>query len=368
MTLKCQIRGVTKRFAGRPAVADFSLDIADGEFVIFLGPSGCGKTTTLRLIAGLEAPDAGTIAIGGRLVSAPEENLFIRPERRGIGMVFQSYAVWPHMSVFENVAFPLRVRRLSARDIQAKVREVLDLVGLAGESGRSATALSGGQMQRVALARALVYDPALLLFDEPLSNLDLKLRERLRIELKELQRRTGITSIYVTHDQTEAVELGDRIVVMDGGRAVQVGPPSELYQRPNSRFVAEFIASANIFDGTIEAMTGPATARVRIDERRALLAVFDRPVEIGARVNVIVHPEDCAIATAGTPRDGSFAVRVRQRRFQGLSTRYTVDWNGGAFDVVALGTAAPLDEGADARLWIAPESARIVAREQAVPA
>ncbi|HUN47415.1 MAG TPA: ABC transporter ATP-binding protein, partial [Stellaceae bacterium] len=270
MPVKCQIRGLSKSFGSRRVVDDVSLDVADGEFVVILGPSGCGKTTTLRLVAGLEAPDAGSIAIDGRTVSAPAERLFVRPERRGIGMVFQSYAIWPHMTVFENVAFPLRVRRLRGADIAAKVRAVLERVGLAGEAQRPATQLSGGQMQRVALARALVYDPALLLFDEPLSNLDLKLRERLRVELRELQQRAGITSLYVTHDQAEAVELADRIVVMEGGKVAQVGPPAELYRRPRTRFVAEFIADANIFEGAVMAHAGPEVVRVLTAEGREL--------------------------------------------------------------------------------------------------
>src|SRR5208282_5378183 len=296
MALKCEIRGLSKRFGAAPAVDDVSLEIADGEFIVILGPSGCGKTTTLRLIAGLETPDRGSIAIDGRLMSAPAEGVFVRPEARGIGMVFQSYAVWPHMSVFENVAYPLRVRRLGRAAIRAKVHDVLELVGLAAEARRAATALSGGQMQRVALARALVYDPALLLFDEPLSNLDLKLRERLRVELKTLQRRTGLTSIYVTHDQSEAVELGDRIMVMEGGRVVQVGASTELYRRPNTRFVAEFIASANILEGAVVGLLGPSTARVKADQGPELSASFDRPVATGERVAVVIHPEDCVIA------------------------------------------------------------------------
>jgi iron(III) transport system ATP-binding protein len=345
-------------------VQDFSLDIADGEFIVILGPSGCGKTTTLRLIAGLEYPDKGTIAIDGRLVSAPEERLFTRPEQRDIGMVFQSYAVWPHMTVFENVAYPLRVRRLDRAAMRAKVEAVLDLVGLAGTGARPATALSGGQMQRVALARALVFDPALLLFDEPLSNLDLKLRERLRAELKQLQRRTGLTSIYVTHDQFEAVELADRIVVMEEGRVVQIGPPLELYRRPRSRFVAEFISSANIFEARVTATAGAGIAQLRSEGGRALAASHDEPVAAGDHVDVVIHPEDCFILDRPDARENAFPVRIRERRFQGTSTRYTVDWGGAAFDVVALGTSSLLDEGVEALLWITPERARIIVRRE----
>ncbi|MBV9052058.1 MAG: ABC transporter ATP-binding protein, partial [Hyphomicrobiales bacterium] len=189
---KCQVEALTKRYGARAAVDAVTFDVDEGEFVVLLGPSGCGKTTTLRLVAGLAAPDEGRIRLDGKFVADPARDVFVRAERRGIGMVFQSYAIWPHMNVFENVAYPLRVRRQRGEEIKRKVESVLALVGLSAESRRSAAQLSGGQMQRVALARALVFDPTLLLFDEPLSNLDLKLRERLRLELKELQRRTGL--------------------------------------------------------------------------------------------------------------------------------------------------------------------------------
>jgi iron(III) transport system ATP-binding protein len=219
-------------------------------------------------------------------------------------------------------------------------------------------------MQRVALARALVFDPALLLFDEPLSNLDLKLRERLRGELKQLQRRTGLTSIYVTHDQSEAVELADRIVVMEEGRVVQTGTPLELYRRPCSRFVAEFISSANIFEAQVAAAAPAGRARLRTEGGRELIACCDDPVAAGARVDVVIHPEDCAIVGGGEASEGAVPVRIRERRFQGTSTRYTVAWGGADFDVVALGTSSLLDEGAEARLRIAPDRARIILRRE----
>jgi iron(III) transport system ATP-binding protein len=258
MTVKCRISGLTKCFGAARVVADVSLEIAEGEFVVILGPSGCGKTTTLRMIAGLTAPDAGSIEIDRRMMSDPARRIFVRPEHRRLGMVFQSYAIWPHMTVLGNVAYPLRVRGIRAAVRRERARTALDMVGLADAAGRQATALSGGQMQRVALARALVSDPALVLFDEPLSNLDLKLRERLRAELKSLQRRARMTGIYVTHDQTEAAELADRIVVMEAGRAVQIGTPEELYRAPRSRFVAEFISTANVFPRAWRPLSDPA--------------------------------------------------------------------------------------------------------------
>jgi iron(III) transport system ATP-binding protein len=354
MPAKCELQGLSKRFGDYQALADVSLDIEDGEFIVILGPSGCGKTTTLRLIAGLEALTEGTIAIDGRLVSAPSKGIFVPPEQREIGMVFQSYAIWPHMTVFENVAYPLRVRRVPRRDIHERVAKALDVVGLGGVLQRSATSLSGGQMQRVALARALVADPRLLLFDEPLSNLDLKLRERLRVELKELQRRTGLTSIYVTHDQAEAVELADRIVVMQAGRVVQLGPPAELYQQPRARFVAEFISSANIFEANVELIEGAGKARVRTDGGRMLQALTEWPVSDGERVDVIVHPEDCWLTDATDPSETAHLVRILRRRFQGTSTRYTVSWRGESFDIVAQGTSSRFEEGSEVKLFIAP--------------
>ncbi len=338
---------------------DVSLTVQEGEFIVILGPSGCGKTTTLRMIAGLERPDAGTIRIGGDVMSAADR--FVRPEQRGIGMVFQSYAIWPHMSVFENVAYPLRVRRVAAADRRRRVDDVLELVGLAGTGAQPATALSGGQMQRVALARALVAGPTLLLFDEPLSNLDLKLRERLRLELKALQRRTGLTSVYVTHDQAEAVELGDRIVVMQGGRIVQIGRPQELYREPRSRFVAEFIATANIVSAAVLGAFSPGFSRVRTASGFEIDARHDAPATPGSTVDVVIHPEDCSLRPATSPLpDGAYAVQVTEARFQGTATRYTVSLHGEPFDVIVLGTDDPLPPGAPAHLFIAPGRARIV--------
>ncbi|MGH7123903.1 MAG: ABC transporter ATP-binding protein, partial [Stellaceae bacterium] len=231
------IRGLAKHFEAHHAVHGLDLDIQDKEFVTLLGPSGCGKTTTLRLLAGLVAPDAGEISIDGRVVSSSRRVL--PPERRQMGMVFQSYALWPHMSVFENVAFGLTLKRVSRNEVRERVERVLAMVGLEGLGERVPNALSGGQQQRVALARSLVVEPDILLLDEPLSNLDVKLRERMRGELKELQRRTGITFIYVTHDQAEAIALSDRIAMLDGGVLLQFASPIEIYERPANRFVAD---------------------------------------------------------------------------------------------------------------------------------
>jgi iron(III) transport system ATP-binding protein len=227
------------------AVDDVSFDVRRGEFLTLLGPSGCGKSTTLRLIAGLERPDEGEIQVDGRLVTSPRRRVYVPPEKRGMGMVFQSYAVWPHMTVFENVAFPLRVRGRPAAEVKARVSQVLEVIGLGGLADRPAPELSGGQQQRVALGRALVADPTLLLLDEPFSNLDARLREGMRVEMGQLQRRLGLTTIFVTHDQTEAMMLSDRIFVMNGGRVEQTGTPREVYERPGSRFVMDFLGRIN---------------------------------------------------------------------------------------------------------------------------
>jgi len=361
MGSNCRIDSVVKSYAGKRIVDEVSLDVKPGEFLVILGPSGCGKTTTLRMVAGLEMPDAGSISIGDQTVSDPARGIFVRPERRELGMVFQSYAIWPHMSVAENVAFPLRARRrLKGAPLRQRVEEVLNMVGLDGLGARSPTALSGGQMQRVVLARAIVYDPQLLLFDEPLSNLDLKMREHLRIELKALQARTGLTSIYVTHDQTEAVELADRIAVMEKGRIVQLGPASEIYHRPASRFVAEFISSANIFPARVASLDGPASARVSTELGRELTAACESDVVPGDIVDVVIHPEECRLSLPGEQIAAGMPVRVTQARFQGVSVRYTVSWGEEPFDVVVLGSGLQLRAGDEAQLTIAPGGARIL--------
>ncbi|MFN8518532.1 MAG: ABC transporter ATP-binding protein [Chloroflexota bacterium] len=230
------------------AVDGVSFQIAEGHFYSLLGPSGCGKTTTLRCVAGLERPDQGTISLGGSVVADAARAL--PPERRDIGMVFQSYAIWPHMTVFENAAFPLRVgtTKVPRDELRRRVDEVLGVVGLADYAGRSATQLSGGQQQRLALARALIRRPRVLLLDEPLSNLDARLRDRMRAEIRDLQRKLGITTLYVTHDQVEALSMSDRIAVMDGGRIVQEGDARDIYARPATRFVAGFVGTVNFLD------------------------------------------------------------------------------------------------------------------------
>lgn len=312
---KIIVRGLWKEFDGVTAAADVSFTVGEREFFTLLGPSGCGKSTTLRCIAGLEEPTRGEIYIGGRLVSAPARGIFWPPERRSVGMVFQNYAVWPHMTVFDNVAYPLRLQKLDRRTIDDRVREVLEMVALRGLERRFPAQLSGGQQQRVALARALVRRPEVMLLDEPLSNLDAKLREQMRFELKELQRRMGVPILYVTHDQAEAMALSDRVAVMNGGRIVQVGAPLEIYRHPADRFVADFMGLMNFLPGTVLARQGQQVVvemlghRVRLDDRSTL----------AGPVMVAVRPEDLVVG-----RDGDMAGTVEVRNFMGNFIDYKV--------------------------------------------
>ncbi len=258
------ITGLTKRFGDVAAVAGLDLAVRPGELVALLGPSGCGKTTTLRLVAGFMAPEAGEIRVGERVLSSA--GFVIPPERRRMAMIFQSYALWPHMTVAQNVAYGLRFARTPRAERSARVDEMLRAVQLAGYGARYPGELSGGQQQRVAVARALVVEPEILLLDEPLSNLDASLREEMRFEIRRLHERFGITTLYVTHDQAEAMVISDRVAVLRGGRVVQVGPPAELFEHPRTRFVAEFIGKTNLIDavadGAASVARGPLCLRV----------------------------------------------------------------------------------------------------------
>jgi iron(III) transport system ATP-binding protein len=302
------IERVSKRYGPVAAVRELSLEVRDREFLTLLGPSGCGKTTLLRLIAGFLKPDAGTIRVDGLTLSSADA--VVPPERRGMGMVFQNYAIWPHKTVYENVAFGLEVRRVPRADARGRVGRVLELVNLEGLEQRFPGELSGGQQQRVALARSLVVEPKILLLDEPLSNLDAKLRERMRWELKELQRRTGITFVYVTHDQAEAMALSDRIAVLHGGSLLQDGPPREVYARPASRDVADFMGLVNLLPGrVVRAAADDSLVSVAGSEpvRVALAAVLDA----GAGVQVAIRPESLRLTLdgAGAAAEGAGVLR-----------------------------------------------------------
>ena len=276
------------------AAHDISFEVPEGKLFTLLGPSGCGKTTTLRSIAGLERPKSGAISIGGRVVYSSEKNIFVAPNKRNFGMVFQSYAIWPHMNVFQNAAFPLEVgnHKLSRKQIEDKVMRVLHTVGLEELASREATKLSGGEQQRLALARALVMEPRLLLLDEPLSNLDAKLRERMRFELKRLQRELNLTTVYVTHDQSEALALSHEIAVMNEGQTVQIGTPRNIYEHPRNKFVADFVGATNFIDATVIA------AENENDRYRVSSSIGELVVTSGAGLRkgeaavLSVRPED----------------------------------------------------------------------------
>jgi iron(III) transport system ATP-binding protein len=292
------IERVTKRFGAMVAVRDLSLEVRDREFVTLLGPSGCGKTTLLRMIAGFVAPDEGSIRVGDATLSTPSS--VVPPERRGMGMVFQSYAVWPHKTVFQNVAFGLEVRGVAKGEVRERVARVLELVTLAGLEARYPAQLSGGQQQRVALARSLVVEPSILLLDEPLSNLDAKLRERMRWELKTLQRRTGITFVYVTHDQSEAMALSDRIAVMHAGELVQVGAPREVYAHPATRSVADFMGLVNLIAARVVRAAGERS-EVAVAGGHPLAVTLPADAVEGATVQLAIRPESVGVEAPPSP-------------------------------------------------------------------
>ncbi len=314
--MELRIREITKKFdsydgtAEVRAVDGVSLTVADGELVTLLGPSGCGKTTLLRMIAGFEDPSGGDLYFGERRMND------VAPNKRNATLVFQSYAIFPHLDVFENIAFGLRLKGMKEGEISARMERVVGLVGLQGLERRRPSQLSGGQQQRVALARAIVMEPAILLFDEPLSNLDAKLREQMRIEIRRLQKALGITSVYVTHDQSEAMSISDRVVVMRGGRIEQVGSPLELYAKPRNRFVADFIGKANFIEGR------PSPEGIEIGGRHFLRT--ERTPRRESSLSIVVRPEAVALSREG----GDFTAQITRTTFLGTLVEYEVDCGG----------------------------------------
>ena len=350
------VRELEKRFStGRPAVDGVSFAVPAGEIVVLLGPSGCGKTTTLRCVAGLEHPTGGSIHIAGRVVSSPAEGVMVPPRRRDIGMVFQSYAVWPHMSVRQNVMYPLKHRNGSSADADRKVAETLELVGLSEYIDRPVTALSGGQMQRVALARSLVYHPQLILLDEPLSNLDAKLRLRLRDELRRILKRTGMTALYVTHDQAEAAVLGDRVGVMKDGKLQQMASPNEIYNRPATLFVANFTGASNEFPGRLVGgdVLDLGGQRMQVSPMQSLSG--------GSAVRVAVRPE--SIVLGRRDATNAYRGRVLDCRYLGTQTLYDIELFDQRLEALELGTAARHQVGTEIDIslpaqacWAYPDS------------
>jgi len=361
MTATLDVTDLRKQFSiGRPAIDGMSFAVPAGEIVVLLGPSGCGKTTTLRCVAGLEHPTAGTISISGRVVSSPAHGIMLPPRLRNIGMVFQSYAVWPHMTVRQNVIYPLKHRKIGRADAGRKVDEVLELVGLSEYADRPVVALSGGQMQRVALARSIVYRPQLLLLDEPLSNLDAKLRLRLRDDLRRILKATGTTALYVTHDQAEAVVLGDRIGVMRDGKLLQMGTPDEIYNRPADLFVANFTGATNEITGTLIERNGRFGVVDIGGDRRVEVALLHE-LKKGEKTRIALRPENIVIG----PHKGSNALhaQVLDRRYQGTQTIYDIDLYGQKLEVLELGTAARYEVGANVPISL-PRDALWAYREQ----
>jgi ABC-type Fe3+/spermidine/putrescine transport system ATPase subunit len=318
-----ELDGIGKRFGDLEAVSDLTLTIEEGEIFTLLGPSGCGKSTTLRMIAGLEHPDTGTITLRGETIVDAASDLYAEPEARNLGMVFQSYAVWPHMTVFDNIAFPLRLRRVRRAEARDKVMATLELVGLASSAEDYPWQLSGGMQQRVALARAIVYQPDMLLLDEPLSNLDAKLREQMRIELKELQRKLGTTFLFVTHDQAEAMVLSTRIAVLDKGRIEQIGTPSEVYERPATPFVRDFLGQSVLFPGRIENRDGELWIDLDLGTRMKL-PCDGGALSGGERVTMACRTEGIRIRSSAAAGNGEISAVVEESIYVGERMEYSV--------------------------------------------
>jgi ABC-type Fe3+/spermidine/putrescine transport system ATPase subunit len=350
-----EFREVVKRFGAVNAVDGVSFAVQRGEIFTLLGPSGCGKTTTLRLVAGLEEPDGGEVSIDGTLVAAPQRGLLLAPEKRRLGMVFQSYAIWPHLTVFENVAFPLRVRRESSTSIGERVHRALETVGLAGFGDRGATQLSGGQQQRVALARALVYEPAILLLDEPLSNLDAKLREQMRLELRALQRKLTLTILYVTHDQTEAMTLSDRIAGVNRGRFEQVGTPAEIYEKPATPFAGEFLGRTVALDGTLRKTAAGRWIELGGGGRIALSPSGSNSLHDGAAVKLITRPEDIEIETMAESTADPLDAVIEHIDYLGDHFEYHVR-AAGALLILSASKKHRFSVGAKVRLSFNPDA------------
>lgn len=348
------------------AVANVSFAVGDGEFVTLLGPSGCGKTTTLRSIAGLERPDAGAISVDDRVLFSREAGVNLPAHDRGLAMVFQSYAIWPHMNVFENAAFGLRVNMrtngLRNRDVQERVMTILEVVGLSNFADVPATHLSGGQQQRLALARALVTEPQLMLLDEPLSNLDAKLRESMRLELKRLQQEFNVTSLYVTHDQVEAMALSDRIIVMNGGEVIEMGSPREMYLKPRTRFVADFVGTRNLFEGSVQDRTAEC---VHIDTPIGRVCGPSEehapPLSTGAHVIVGVRPSAVRLeqTSADEPGVNAFHGEVITQVFLGDTAECVVEV-GGIPVRCQIPASALLDRGDAVKVSFAIEDVSVV--------
>jgi iron(III) transport system ATP-binding protein len=355
-----EIKNLFKRFKNVVAVNHIDLEVKQGEMLTLLGPSGCGKTTTLRCIAGLETPEEGDIVIDGKPMLSQG---FVQPSKRGIGMVFQNYAVWPHMKVYKNIVYGLKIQKIPRQSIRERTQQVLELVGLNGLEERYPAQLSGGQQQRVALARALVGNPKVLLLDEPLSNLDAKLRERMRFEIKSLVRRMGITSVYVTHDQAEAMVISDRIAVMESGDVVQIGTAEEIYQKPANRFVADFIGTMNFMSGeVVQVLQNTDSAYVRTEFSDKMLCKTPNMTETtpGKKVYASIRPEDVEVFTEPPQaRENLFKGTIAHKAYLGNFLNFFVSVDGTMIRV-QIPHNMPQEEGQELYLFLNPEKCMIL--------
>jgi ABC-type Fe3+/spermidine/putrescine transport system ATPase subunit len=366
-----RIENLYKTFGHVTAVNRINLQVAEGEFFTLLGSSGCGKTTTLRMVGGLEKPDGGAIYLGEQCLVAAEKKLFVKPEKRNMGMVFQSYALWPHMTVFENVSYPLKLRGVRGREAEKRVAEVLGLVGLSGLEDRQAPALSGGQQQRVALARALVFSPKVLLLDEPLSNLDAQLREEMRRELKSLQQRVHITVIFVTHDQIEALSLSDRIAIMKFGVLEQVGTPEEVYFKPATPFVRDFLGKTFLLPGKVSGVSdrqidvevqGESRAQLVLQRGSVIAATNGNPA-IGQGVMVAIRPEQVNLSAGRAEgRTNTIEANLQAVLFLGDRYEYTVTV-GAETRVLVSPSSLGLKSGDKVSLELKPEGMTLWPRD-----
>jgi iron(III) transport system ATP-binding protein len=359
-----EITNLLKRFKKVVAVNNIQLEVKEGELLTLLGPSGCGKTTTLRCIAGLETPDDGDIVIDGKPMISEG---FVHASNRGLGMVFQNYAVWPHMKVSNNVAYGLKLQKISRKIVQERTQEALELVGLEGKGDRYPSQLSGGEQQRVALARALVRNPKVLLLDEPLSNLDAKLREKMRFEIKGLVKRMGITAVYVTHDQAEAMVISDRIAVMDLGNIVQIGTAQEIYKSPANKFVADFIGTMNFMSGEIvqspqDTPSASGAVCVRTEFSENVLCATDGVMEAtpGKKVFVSIRPEDVEVYTdPPQDRENLFKGIIDHKAYLGNFLYFFVNVNGTTIQAQVQHNL-PQDEGQEVHLFLDPQKCMIL--------
>ena len=348
-TTVLDLKGIVKRYGSALAVGPVDISVRQGELLTLLGPSGCGKTTTLHIVAGLIAPTEGTVTMRGRDLTRVE------PPQRDMGLVFQNYALFPHKTIFDNVAFGLRMRRVPREEIRRRVRDVLEIVGLPGVEKRYPHELSGGQRQRVAVARAVVIEPGILLLDEPLSNLDAVLRKRMRLELRDIQQRLGITTIFVTHDQDEAFEMSDRVILMNRGKIEQIGTPEEMYDRPRSRFAAEFIGEANLVGGEVASVAADGVT-VTIGGKPFRAPAGERQLSVGDLVDVMIRPERIEVSTTAPAAESALDGRVVKRVFSGDMMALTLQTDDGLELTVRKPSSGRYrDIASGDRVWIVPE-------------